>query len=409
MAQPGQKSASRVNARRTWLSGPFWPGFLRRMARQAQGWFPTRSITAVVGAERVLHDSVQFHSASFDPALHGDIVRRAALNDAMLGLSGAPRSGLFRRQVAIVPNCTVFAHDGAVRAARGALIEVHEREIPPRSSAAPKRLTTRMFQHGLVTWLDGTQDYFRLFASLLPLIGYLQREHRPDRPLTVLVPANGPRFQQQICAAIEASYRGVRFEGLEIGERAEVRQYLWLYHGSENTEWLPIDAKGGAALARLLWRHYGMDPPRGRERLFVSQSVLKQPRLINLPELEEIAAARGFQCFEAHDGNHEEQLRRFGEADIIVAVHGPALANLMFARPGTTVLELFPETGVKSRFLWLATRMGLNYRALLGSADAKQAFHFAPGRFAEALRDAMQARDLAASPWRLGLPPQASA
>jgi capsular polysaccharide biosynthesis protein len=102
-------------------------------------------------------------------------------------------------------------------------------------------------------------------------------------------------------------------------------------------------------------------------------------------------------------------VRRFGEADIIVAVHGPALANLIFARPGTTVLELFPENGVKSRFLWLATRMGLNYRALLGKAEPKQAFHIAPGRFAEALRDAMQARELAASPWRSVLPPQASA
>jgi hypothetical protein len=326
-------------------------------------------------------------------------------NDKMAGLADPPRSALFRRQVAIVPNCAVLGHVGAVIGADGSLLSLHEREIPNWNRARPRRLTTRMFQHGLVTWLEGTHHYFHFFASLLPLLGYLEREHRPDKPLTVLVPANGPRFQRQVCAAVESAYRGVRFEGLEADERAEVKSYLWLHHGSENSEWLPVDTEAGGLLAFLLRRHYGLDEPRGGELLFVSQCVARPRRLLNQSELEEIAAERGFQSFEAHADNHEEQVRRFGEAEIIIAAHGACLTNLIFARPGATVLELFPEDCVKSSYLWLATRMGLNYRALLGEpGQSKQAFRIAPQRFSAGLQDAMSARELIASPWRAALP-----
>ncbi len=338
---------------------------------------------------------------------HDEILSRAACNDRMLGMADPARSALFRRQVAIVPDCVVLGDIGAVTGRGGALLAVHDRKVPNWNRARPGRLTTRMFQHGLATWLDGTHDYFQFFASLLPLIGYLQREHRPDRPLTVLTPADGPRYQRQVCAALECAYRGVRFEALEANERAEVKSYLWLHHGGENAEWLPVSAQSGAALADLLRRHYGLDEPRGGGLLFLQERAGEQRRLLNRAELEEIAAGRGFQCFETNADNHEEQVRHFGEAEIIVAAHGGGLANLIFAQPGATVLELFPEDCVKSSYLWLATRMGLNYRAVIGPpGHSKSGFLIEPQRFIAGLRDAMDARERADCPWQIVSPPQ---
>ena len=401
MARLVQKSAWRRRMNMRWVRWAFWRRVFELIPLQARWSFPMTSVAAIMTADKILDDRVQFENATFDPAYHGDVLRRAERNDKMIGRADPPRSALFRRQVAIVPDCAVLGHVGAVVGADGALLALHEREIPNWNRARPRRLTTRMFQHGMATWLEGTQHYFHFFASLLPLIGYLEREHRPDKPLTILVPANGPRFQRQVCAAVESAYRGIRFEGLEADERAEVKNYLWLYHGSENAEWLPVGAESGAAFADLLRHHYGLNEPRGGELLFVSQSLAKRQRLSNQSELEEIAAERGFQSFEAHPDNHEEQVRRFGEAEIIVAAHGASLANLLFARPGATLLELFPEDCVKSSYLWLATRMGLNYRALLGEpGHSKQAFSIAPQRFAAGLQDAMGARELIASPWR---------
>ena len=137
---------------------------------------------------------MQFENASFDAAYHGDVLRRAKRNDKMVGMADPPRSALFRRQVAIMPNCAVLGHVGAVIAADGSLLALHEREIPNWNRARPRRLTTRMFQHGLVTWLEGTHHYFHFFASLLPLLGYLEREHRPDKPLTYSCPPMARAF-----------------------------------------------------------------------------------------------------------------------------------------------------------------------------------------------------------------------
>ena len=94
-------------------------------------------------------------------------------------------------------------------------------------------------------------------------------------------------------------------------------------------------------------------------------------------------------------------MRRFSNADIVVAVHGAGLTNLLFARPGTAVIELFPENCVKSTYLWLSNRINLNHTALLGSAgDYHQAFHVDPYRFATTLDAVRQgpARELSAEP-----------
>jgi hypothetical protein len=286
------------------------------------------------------------------------------------------------------------------------MLSAYPSELPNWNQARPKRLNSRMFQHGLVTWLEGTHHYFHFFASLLPLIAYLEREHRPDRPLTVLIPAHGPRYVRDVCMAIEVAYHGVRFEGLASDERAEVASYLWLHHGSDNLERLPVDVDLGGKLAESVRRYYGQHGPRGGQFLFLSRGDAKLRRILNEGELEAIAAGHGFERFVAHADNHEEQVRRFSEADVIVAAHGAGLTNLLFARPGATVLEIFPEDFVKSTYLWLALRKGLNYRALVGEiGDYRQAFHVPSDKFAASLADAMAASDLAAAPWKvIGIP-----
>ena len=85
--------------------------------------------------------------------------------------------------------------------------------------------------------------------------------------------------------------------------------------------------------------------------------------------------AAGFETFEPASGNHREQVETFRNADVVVAVHGAALTNLMFCRPGTLVVELFAEDHVKSTYLWLAHRLGLRHVAVVGTpGDLNQGF-----------------------------------
>ena len=49
-----------------------------------------------------------------------------------------------------------------------------------------------------------------------------------------------------------------------------------------------------------------------------------------------------------------DQIDHFAAADIIVGIHGGALTNLVFAKPGVRVLEIFAPTYVKHCF-WAIT------------------------------------------------------
>ena len=75
----------------------------------------------------------------------------------------------------------------------------------------------------------------------------------------------------------------------------------------------------------------------------------------------------------SHD--HRSQIEAFRSARVVVAVHGASLTNLLFCQPETLILEIFPANQIKSNYCWLALRLGLRYRAVVGfSGDEDQSF-----------------------------------
>lgn len=78
----------------------------------------------------------------------------------------------------------------------------------------------------------------------------------------------------------------------------------------------------------------------GRRKILITKR--QNPRIS--PEegdrLRRIAAARGFEAVELEGFNFAEEMELFANADQIVAPHGAGLANVVYARPGSRVLEL---------------------------------------------------------------------
>jgi capsular polysaccharide biosynthesis protein len=74
-------------------------------------------------------------------------------------------------------------------------------------------------------------------------------------------------------------------------------------------------------------------------------------------------SARGFDVVDPSALSVAEQIATFASASLIVATHGAALANLVFASPGSTVVELFPPGSVLPDYWRLASSVpGLEYR-----------------------------------------------
>jgi hypothetical protein len=382
LAWRSQKTALRKRLNGRWLRWKLWRGVFRVLPLAGRYAFPMAGAGAIEAASQVIADTAVMETGDFTPKQMKEIVIPALANDKMR-VRHAPGSCRIARQVAIIPDCAVLGHVGAVaRMSDMALLFPRGGALPNWNYARPKKLKTRRFGDGLVTSLQDTHHYYHFFEQLIPLLGYLDAEHEPGSPLTVLLREGGAAFQRSVCAAVEAAYPGVRFIGLDKDERAEIRRYLWLHEMSDNVEWLPVTAQRAARLGAIMRGFYGQPAPRGGERIFFSRGEAKARRLINETELEAIAARHGFTRFEATSGNHPEQVSRFANADAVIAVHGAGLTNLIFARPGTAVMELFPSNCIKSTYLWLSNRLDLRHYPLLGSdGDYHQAFQVDPRHF----------------------------
>jgi hypothetical protein len=91
-------------------------------------------------------------------------------------------------------------------------------------------------------------------------------------------------------------------------------------------------------------------------------------RLVNEPELEAALQDRGFAVVEPGRLTVAEQAKWLGSARCVVAPHGAALTNLVFAPPGATLLEIFHPQHKNLTYANLAAVCGHAYAGVDGYA-----------------------------------------
>jgi capsular polysaccharide biosynthesis protein len=77
-------------------------------------------------------------------------------------------------------------------------------------------------------------------------------------------------------------------------------------------------------------------------RIFISRRKTGTRTLRNEAELEKMLHSYYFETHFMEQYPLAKQARLIRESEIIVATHGAGLANLVFARPGTQVIEIVP-------------------------------------------------------------------
>jgi capsular polysaccharide biosynthesis protein len=90
-------------------------------------------------------------------------------------------------------------------------------------------------------------------------------------------------------------------------------------------------------------------------RMYITRGNGKNtPRLVNEEAILDILRPLGFEVFDPGQHSVQDQIDCFTAAEVIVAPHGAALANLTFCSPGTRVLELFAPTYVNPCYWTIA-------------------------------------------------------
>jgi len=77
-------------------------------------------------------------------------------------------------------------------------------------------------------------------------------------------------------------------------------------------------------------------------KLYLRRGAGSRRPLVQEDRLEKLLLQRGFVVIDAESLSLSECIASFANARWVVAPHGAALANLVFAKPGTRVLELLP-------------------------------------------------------------------
>jgi len=237
------------------------------------------------------------------------------------------------------------------------ICESHSVPIEQLMYLTPTRLRPKEHVSGPATGVSGTSYYHFLLEQLPAAL----RAREVCDSLSVIRWRDSPEF---VTTACELLFQAC----LSVDQVASVGDYWLAGQGRDSGYPHPRDVE----VLREATREYRATP--SQIRLFVPRSGFGRA-----PEGEKGLASRladehGFRVFDSTKRNWLEQIDLFSQAEVVVGVHGGALANLVFCGPNARVVEILPLTRVVSCFANLARVLELDYRSLLLAPERDNAY-----------------------------------
>lgn len=223
----------------------------------------------------------------------------------------------------------------------------------------------------------GDGNYYHFLMDVITKLGVLEQAPAIEMPQRWYVPAR-TRFQRELLdlAGIPADQR------IDASVHPHVRADVLVVPAppamsEKNPPWAVQWLRD-----RLLPQ---VDLDGTPSRIFVTRGPsLNNRTLLNEEAVLAVLTERGYVAIDPGTMSVVDQIRAFSAAEVIVAPHGAALANLVFASADATVIELFPAGCLLPDYWRLASGVpGLQYRYLS-----------APGRSPRRGRAATIVRDI---------------
>ena len=226
--------------------------------------------------------------------------------------------------------------------------------------------------------LSSRGHYYHCFANdILPILYFLRRHGSDIGRISIISRVDYPSFVRNTLEAIASKFPFVEIAYLSSKEALAGVTGLYQLRAAAAAEWMPVFSEDAEFIRGMLAAHYGLKPERAgrRKRIFVSRKGARLRQLKNENELISALASNGYDVLIPDSSNHPVQIETFMQAEVIIAVHGAALTNLLFCNAGTKVVELFASDHVRSDYLWVSSQLGLRYRPVKGSkSDYLQGF-----------------------------------
>jgi capsular polysaccharide biosynthesis protein len=332
---------------------------LQRVSRVRGGWLPTGVVATLDAAAR----SSGGRCVVARPA---EVIARESIEGRPPGMPLADTGDgetVGRVAVAELPHGRVLGPHRAVITGNGDLVnEVswyfgtrRPRQHPVFLNpfpAPPMQVSGRL---GVLA-ARGDGNYYHFLMDVLTKIGVLEQAADVAPPDRWYVPAQ-TRFQRELLDLFDIAPD----DRIDAAEHRHVQADVLVVPGApamteKNPPWAVEFLRG------KLLPHVDLSGPR--QRIYVTRGPSSNNRsIVNERELLDVLDARGFAPVDPGQLSVKDQIRAFATASVIVAPHGAALANLIFASPGASVVELFPAGCLLPDYWRLASSVpGLRYR-----------------------------------------------
>lgn len=256
--------------------------------------------------------------------------------------------------------------NGLYHGYRGAVIDNQQRVLRDLLDATPGPLgetltkTEPFFCSGNAMVLSSGRNYFHWLIKMLPRLHLFER--------TGVLPAgmDAVLINEPTPAQGEAYARGrLPVKLLRIVRSRDFWCCRQMYVSS-----IPHDVPPWAVA--FLRKLFGPVPPADNARaVYLMRGATARRAVQNESDICEHLAKRGIIAVDFSRRSFIEQMQIIGNADVIVAPHGSALANLVFARTGTRLLEIFANSENQKCYWMLARHRQLSYHYFVADAVPK--------------------------------------
>lgn len=228
-------------------------------------------------------------------------------------------------------------------------------------------------ERGLNVMHEYENNYFHFIAETFPRMLLAEEGGVPSDVPYLCTGELHPNIEMLFGLANTADRPVIR---LEKGTLYRVGQ---MYYPSDLTS--VVDAYQGGAVARqtgldverirraidICRRRISIEPSSARRRIFAARDGAYR-NLLNQAEIEARMTNAGFEVVRADTLGLEEQIRIFGEAEIIVGPTGAQMTNLVWCRPGAKIIVLASDHPSHQLYLWqlLGRVSGADVRILQG-------------------------------------------
>jgi capsular polysaccharide biosynthesis protein len=190
-----------------------------------------------------------------------------------------------------------------------------------------------------------------LFETLPNLLTALQL----DPEVRILLPARYPRFVRQ---ALELQLGGDFHQKVIVADTPVRVAKLLLLQTEVDAGFVPPIA---VKILRGAYLPNHTKLPPGHRKLYISRRYAPSRAMTNEVDLEAALSKQGFEIIYSENLSFAEQVYLFSQAQIVVALHGAGLSNIVWAPKGLQVLEIFPHNYFNDCYARLALQLNASY------------------------------------------------